>query len=185
MKNKALGVESGAVFGLLIIFAFGMVRPLGAGARAGVQLKVATKDGAIVQGELLAVKGRSLLVDGRNYDSSSAIELDDIRDLTIFGKSKASLGLGIGLLGGAAAGAIIGATIPVQETGYFAMPFLDRWRNTAYGAGVGAAVGAIVGALVGSDVHQEERLIVASVYQLEPGELLKKLRAAAKDPEYR
>ena len=186
MKNKPVRAGFRAVFSLLMISILGMVvYPLDAGAKAGARLKIVTKDGTIVQGELLAVKDRSLLVAGGNYDSSSAIELDDIRDLAIVGKSKTQLGSGIGLLGGAAAGAIIGAAIPVRETGYFALPDLDRWRNTAYGAGIGFFAGGIVGAIVGSGMHQEERLIVASVYQLEPGELLKKLRAAAKDPEYR
>jgi len=179
MKSEAAGVGSGAVLILLMVFVFGVVHPLGAGTRAGAQLKIATKDGTIVQGELLAVKGRALLVDGGNYDRSSAIELDDIRDLAIVGKSKALSGFGIGLLGGAAAGAVGGLVCVPGNV----LP--DRSPYIAGVMGIGAAAGAILGLIAGSGVHQEKPLIVASVSKLEPIELLKKLRSVAKDPEYR
>jgi len=184
MKSKALGVGSGAVLIPLMVFVFGMVRPLGASAKTGAQLKIVTKDGTIVQGELLAVKGHSLLVDGGNYATGAAIELDDIRDLVMVGKSRTLAGSGIGMLGGGLVGVIIGAGQPVQETGWLAMPGLHRAGNIALGAGIGAAAGAIVGALLWTLARQNEPLIVASVCKIEPGELLKKLRSVAKDPEY-
>ncbi len=182
MKTKALRAGLGVIVILLMAFILGIVHPLGAGSKDGAKLKIVTKDGTILLGELLAVKDRSLLVEGGKYDSSAAIELDDIRDLAIRGKSKGLLVSGIGLLGGAAVGALIGSTTPVTEWGGSSF---DGVSFTAIGAGVGAAAGAAFGFLVGSLMRQDEPLIVASVYQLEPGELLKKLRAAAKDPEYR
>jgi|GEM_PF-6261942 len=184
MKSKVLGVGSGPGFFLLLVFVFWMVHPLGAGAKAGAQLKIATKDGTIVHGELLAVKGRALLVDGGNYATGAAIELDDIRDLAVVGKSKGLLVSGIGLLGGAAVGALIGSTAP--RGGWWGdPPNFNGVSFVAIGAGVGAAAGAAFGFLVGTLMRQDEPLIVASVYQVEPGELLTKLRSAAKDPEYR
>jgi hypothetical protein len=175
MKNKALAVESGPGFFLLLVFVFWMVHPLGAGAKAGAQLKIVTKDGTQSQGELLAVKGNTLLIQGSDYEKSISFDLDEIRDLVMVGKSNALMGSGIGLV----LGSFIGGVLPVDEKSWF--PGIDRAVHVCTGAGIGLLLGLVSG----SFVHQEEPLIVASVYQVEPGKLLKKLRSVAKDPEYR
>ena len=65
--------------------------------------------------------------------------------------------------------------------GFFLLLVFVFWMVHPLGAGIGLLLGLVSG----SFVHQEEPLIVASVYQVEPGKLLKKLRSVAKDPEYR
>jgi hypothetical protein len=182
MKSKALGMGSGAVFSFLVISVLCMVYPLDAGSKAGVQLKIVTKDGTKIRGELLTVKGRTLLINSPDIVSGNSIALDEVRDLAIVGeKTKALSGFGIGLLAGAATGAIGGAIFANKSEPQIVL----TGAVMAGVAGLGAIVGGLVGLAVGSGSYQDEPLIVASVYQLEPDALLKKLRAAAKDPEYR
>ncbi len=181
MKNKAFGAGSGAVFSLLVIFILGMVHPLGAGLKAGAQVRIVAKDGTKVQGELLAVKGRTLLIKNSDDESGISLALDEVRDLAMVGKkTKALSGFGIGLLGGALAGGLVGACVSVPQNS-----FVGQGAYVAGFAGLGALAGALVGLIAGSDMHQAEPLIVGYEYQLEPDALLKKLRAAAKDPDYR
>jgi hypothetical protein len=182
MKSKTVGAGSGVLISLFLIFILGMVHPLGAGSKIGAVLRIVTKDGTKVQGELLTVKGRTLLINSPDIVSGNSIALDEVRDLAIVGeKTKALSGFGIGLLAGAATGAIGGAIFANKSEPQI-VPVVAVMAGVA---GLGAIVGGLVGWAVGSGSYQDEPLIVASVYQLEPDALLKKLRAAAKDPEYR
>jgi hypothetical protein len=181
MKNKALGAGAGAVFSLLVILILGMVHPLGAGLKAGAELRIVTKDGTKVKGELLAVKARTLIINSAYDVSGISLSLDEIRDLAMVGeKSKTLSGFGIGLLAGTMTGALGGLLVSVPQNS-----FVGQGAYVAGFAGLGALAGALVGLIAGSAMHQAEPLIVGYEYQLEPDALLKKLRAAAKDPEYR
>ena len=180
MKNRIAGMGPSAVVFLLAILILGLGSPLGADAKAGAQLKIVTKNGAEVQGELLAVKGRTLLVYSSEVGDSISLALDEVRDLTaVREKSKALSGLVIGLLGGAAAGASSGIAL----RGNNSWGTYGEWA--VVGAKLGAVAGGFLGMLIGAGMHQEEPLIVASTYQLEPDALLKKLRVAARFPEAR
>ena len=175
MKNKGLGAGLGVIVILLMAFILGIVHPLGAGSKDGAQLKIVTKDGTKIQGELLAIQATILIIRSADNVAGYSFVLDEIRDLTIVGKSKVRLGSGMGLV----VGGLVGALLPVDKNSW--VPDLERFGHAVMGAGAGFLLGLVVDSFAAKD----EPLIVASVYQLEPDALLKKLRAAAKDPEYR
>jgi small nuclear ribonucleoprotein (snRNP)-like protein len=76
--------------------------------KAGIQVRVVLKDGLEVEGELLAVRDKNLILADTESMSSDEISVDEIARIRIFRKSKAGSGLIIGFLGGGGFGAAVG-----------------------------------------------------------------------------
>jgi len=76
--------------------------------RKGADLIIQKKYGQQVRGELIAVKENSLLLLGRESGVDVTVDIDNVKVITIVGKSKASGGAVLGLLIGAGVGAIVG-----------------------------------------------------------------------------
>jgi len=131
--------------------------------RAGAHVKLVRKDGTVVEGELLAVKGRDLVL--RTYSTSDGVTegIDGLAEVRIVRKPRVLNGLGNGFLIGGLAGAGLGAM-----WGSSGHDHADEWlyigpRNAGEGAlagvvvcgGIGALIGTIGGALGGHDqVHR-------------------------------
>ena len=145
MKIGKLSEKEARRMALVIIIAAILIAP-GAYAkeRKGVQLKLRTKDGAVLMGELLTVKGRDLILMSIPESQGSNENISNLTSIRIVKKSKFVQGLQYGVLGGVAVGALVGAVS--IESDKFAL------GATAEGALSGGMFGGIFGALVGGTV---------------------------------
>jgi hypothetical protein len=150
LPRRAAAIGLGLV--LLMPAAFGK-------EKAGAHLKLVRKDGTVVEGELLAVKGRDLVL--RTYPASEGVTegIDGLAEVRILRKPRVLNGLGNGFLIGGLAGAGLGAM-----WGSSGHDHAEEWlyigpRNAGEGAlagvvvcgGIGALIGTIGGALGGHD----------------------------------
>ena len=88
---------------LAVVLALSLLSPgLAAKERTGAKIKVMKKDGMIIEGELLAVKGNDLIIQERSTSNKVTENLLGIKKIKI-GKQSASVIAGII---GAAAGAV-------------------------------------------------------------------------------
>jgi len=107
---------------LFLVFSLMMLSVnLYAKEKRGAKLKVWKKSGGIVTGELIVVKPNSLLLlstEGKDV----AVDIEDIKVVTIVKKSKLLLGAGVGAaicIGGSGlAGALIGGEPPVGRSAF-------------------------------------------------------------------
>lgn len=178
---------------LFLVFSLVMLSVhLYAKERRGAKLLITKKDGQQIKGELITVKPNSLLLlDTEGKDVS--VDIEEIKVIRIVKKSKALLGIGTGLLGGAGSGAVIGASLWVLGLPVMAIfgeagieswkdDFQDfLWNGALIGAGVWVLLGAITGALLGTDktIHFE------GMTDSEISEALDKLRKKARIPDYK
>jgi len=158
----------------------------------GANLIIQKINGQQVSGELITVKPSSLLLlntEGKDV----SVGIADIKVITVVKKSKALLGVGTGLLGGAGSGAVIGASLwvlclPVMaifgEAGIESWKddFQDfLWNGALIGTGVWVLLGAITGALLGKD----KAIQIEGMTDLEIEEALEKLRKKARIRDYK
>ena len=154
--------------------------------KMGAGLRILKKDGASVEGELIAAKVRVLVLMGSSGECIG-VGFDDIGQIMIIRKSKALDGAGIGLLGGAIIGALIGYDITPagKEDGFFHFPpNFGKGIAAMKGAGIGALAGVLLGAGVGARLSADEKFAVADMTPIMKDELLIKLRSEARFPDY-
>ncbi len=153
----------------------------------GANLVILKKDGQAIKGELITVKPNSLLLlDTEGKDVS--VDIEEIKVITVVKKSKALLGVGTGLLGGAGSGAVIGASLWViclpivaifgeASIESFKDDFQDfLWNGALIGIGVWVLLGAITGSFLGIDKAIQIEGMTASEIQKTLGKLRKKAR---------
>jgi hypothetical protein len=153
----------------------------------GANLVILKKDGQAIKGELITVKPNSLLLlDTEGKDVS--VDIEEIKVITVVKKSKALLGVGTGLLGGAGSGAVIGASLWViclpivaifgeASIESFKDDFQDfLWNGALIGIGVWVLLGAITGSLLGIDKAIQIEGMTDSEIQKTLGKLRKKAR---------
>ncbi len=158
----------------------------------GANLIIQKINGQQVSGELITVKPNSLLLlDTEGKDVS--VDIEEIKVITVVKKSKALLGVGTGLLGGAGGGAVIGASLwilglPVVaifgETGIenWKDDFPDLlWGGVLIGAGIGLLLGISGGAASGID----KTILLEGMTDLEINKVLEKLRKNARIRDYK
>lgn len=159
--------------------------------RRGVELVVQKKDGKQETGELIAVKQNSLLLlDSEGLDVS--VNIGEIRVIKIVKKSKSLVLGGIGLVSGAAIGALIGYLLgddpPFMVTGFGPImtgPPLMTADEKALALGsicgiAGGALGGIGGAIAGVD----KIIQIEGKSETEIEKVLNRLRKKARVPYY-
>lgn len=166
-----------------------LISPVGlAKEKSETRLKLMRKDGTAVEGALLAVRGRDLIL--RDLSSSEEIteNISELSKVRIVKKSRFLKGLGKGFLWGGAAGAGVGALMGISNT-----PDPDAWidmRPTTAGEGAigGAIVAGTISGLAGgiggaiSGIDRTFRLEGKSEIYLNG--MLELLRQRALDPNY-
>ena len=91
----------------ILVLAF-LVPALSAKERRGAQVVVTKRDGVVVQGELLAVKGTDLLIMDGLTSAAATESLVNVRSVDKIGKKSNWLaGMIIGVIAGAATGALV------------------------------------------------------------------------------
>jgi len=152
----------------------------------GAEITVSKKNGTEINGELLSVRDTSIFICSdiglsetelaRINHPISNIRNSEIKEITIDGTNYIWVGLGIGMAGGAAVGALGGSA---SETGssYKGVPTI------AFGI-IGFLAGAIIGSIVGYLLSTEEFVL----QEIPPGYDFSFLKSIARyqeeEPEY-
>ena len=124
--------------------------------KQGAELLVQKKDGHVIKAELLAVKGRDLILMDFSSFSEMRVGIDDVRSIKIVKKSKLFQGLGLGLLAGGAGGAGIGLLSGDDEGGWFALTAEEKaLAGGIFLGALGMALGGIYGVIKGTDESVE------------------------------
>jgi hypothetical protein len=147
---------------LFLVFSMiGLYGNLYATERHGADLAIQKTDGQQIKGELIAVKGNSLLLKEQHSGADVTAAVGEIKKITIVKKSKtgkgALYGFGIGAVGGALAGGLL-----VEPSEYEKCVNNEcytekesRVNNAIFGliflGAVGALTGLIVGGFLGKD----------------------------------
>ena len=158
----------------------------------GANLIIQKINGQQVNGELITVKPSSLLLlntEGKDV----SVDIADIKVIKIVKKSKALLGVGTGLLGGAVGGAFIGTCIwvlvlPVMAI--FGEAGVESWKDdfpnfVGYGALIGTGVFVLSGAFIGTVVGIDKTIQIEEMTESEIQEALDKLRKKARVRDYK
>lgn len=169
--------------GLTVLIIFAVVSSLPAKEKSmGADLIIKKKDGQVIKAELLAVKGRDLIMMDHLALSELIVGIDEVRSIQIVKKSKVLRGMGIGLLAGAGSGALWGFGHGGDTEGFFRFKTGDRVLLGAIGFGFwGAAIGGGFGALAGQDEH----IKIEGTPQQEIEAILIKLDQKARSPQRR
>jgi hypothetical protein len=145
------------------------------GQKPGVNLVFWKLDWQQVEGELIAVRGDSLLIKESESGTDVSVDIKDIRTITIKKKSKALLGAGIGLLVGAGLGWAI------------ATAFEGSIGEEAVGNVIGVAlvpIGLIGGALISARAGKGKTIQIEGKSDSEIKEIFEELRKKARVPDF-
>ena len=145
--------------------------------RRGAKLIVTKKDGQQIEGELITVKPKSLLllsITGRDM----SVGIADIKAIRIVKKSKLLTGVWVGIAVGGGTGVLLGGS---ASEGMSLGPKEGRQILGIFGAIVGLLVGGTIGAVVGKD----KTLHFEGMTDSEIQEAMDKLRKKARIRDYK
>ena len=118
--------------------------------RKGAELMILKTGGGQLQGELIAVRGETLILLVSGLDAS--VDLGEIGHITVVKKSRALSGMGYGLLAGAGAGIVTGLASNDDPPGFMSFSSAEKGVIAAVlVGGVGVIIGLIGGGLAGID----------------------------------
>jgi len=157
----------------------------------GANLIIQKINGQQVSGELITAKPNSLLLlntEGKDV----SVDIEEIKVITVVKKSKALLGVGAGLLGGAGGGAVIGASLWVlglPVAAIFGEAGVEGWKDDFQdflwnGALIGTGVGALLG-IIGGSAGKDKTIQIEGMSDSEIQEALEKLRKKARIRDYK
>ncbi|MBA7638086.1 hypothetical protein ES703_45737 [subsurface metagenome] len=163
---------------LFLIFSLVMLSAnLYAKERRGAKLTITKKDGQQIEGELITVKPKSLLLlnsDGKDV----SVGITDIKVIRVVKKSKFWTGAGAGIIifgGGTALSIAIFGTWESDEV-------LDV---ALFGGAIGAAAGLLIGGVTGALLGTDKTIQIEGMTDLEIRETLEKLRKKARIRDYK
>jgi len=142
--------------------------------RRGAKLIITKKDGQLIEGELITVKPKSLLLlntDGKDVSV-------DIADIKVIRVKKKSKGARTGFLIGGGLALIVGVGQIGAEVHGFIPSFID---GLIFFALPGALIGVIIGAVAGTD----KTIQIEGMTDLEIREAMDKLRKKARIRDYK
>ena len=158
----------------------------------GANLIIQKINGQQVSGELITVKPSSLLLlntEGKDV----SVDIEEIKVITFVKKSKASTGIGIGLVIGGASGVYFGSKnrdtkdlgiLNILYIFYFLWPPL--WFKYEVGSIVlGGSIGAVVGGFIGAAIGKDKTIQIEGMTDLEIREALDKLHKKARIRNYK
>ncbi len=181
-KGKKL-VSLFLVFSLVTINCASLRTTGGKREKHGATLLITKKDGQQVQGELITVKPNSLLLlNTEGKDVSVGIE--EIKVITIVGKSKFWTGAGLGFLAGAAVGALVGSE-EASDLHYGSYYYFVPWVLALIYVTIGGLTCGIIGGLIGASVEKDKTIQIEGMTDSEIQEALDKLRKKARIRDYK
>lgn len=161
-----------------IVIALGLVliAPFGAAKeRTGAYVVAAMRDGTVVQGELLGVRGESLILREAATGQGVTAELREVSSVTYSRRGGFGRGAGKGFLFAGLGGVALGIA-------------LDNEKATLHGASLAAAtgislgaIGAVVGGLAGALSRSEKTIAVDRTDGADLTAVASRLRQVARD----
>ena len=144
--------------------------------KRGAELVNLKKDGQQIQGELIAVKGNSLLLlSSSGVDVS--VDIKEIRTIKIKKKTKALAGM---ILGGLVVGNVVATATKNGSGGIIRFPTRSAKLSVA-----GLVAGSLIGGIVGGSMKTCETIQIEGKSDLEVGWISEKLRSKARFPDYK
>lgn len=143
--------------------------------KIGADLTMQKTDGQHIQGELIAVKESSLLLMESVTLNDLAINIRDIKVITIHRKSKFWRGAGLGFLMGSLGAMLATAFIRADW-------MMDTPGGVATYGAIGGAAGAIAGGLIGKAAGVDITIEIEGKSDSEIEEILETLRSQARVP---
>jgi hypothetical protein len=160
-----------------------IAQPAFAKERQGSLLRIVRNDGTTVTGELIAVRGNSLLLVEEHSAEGMSISFTEIRNLDIVRETQAVGGAVIGLLGGTLLGACVGYLVTPSSPSSWLFPAnFGKAIAAGRGAGIGSLAGLAFGTIIGASRPTHIRLIEEGHLRMTETEVLRKLRSLAKVP---
>jgi hypothetical protein len=150
--------------------------------RRGHDVAVTKKDGTVMEGELLAVRGSGLILMLEAGTAGVEVDLKEVSDVTIVKKSQLGRGLAWGGLIGAGAGAAVGAAVwKPDQPGTWSLMRISRGQLAVYGALALGAIGLVVGGLVGAGAGVNEKIEIDAADPISIGRVVGRLQPLARD----
>jgi hypothetical protein len=150
--------------------------------REGVKLVVTKIDGTNIEGELIAVRRNSLLLLGSSSGQGEAVPWEDIDTLKIVKKAGLYWGAGLGLVLGAAGGAVLGHQSTNPNNSFY---LIEKDVTACVLGGVfGAVAGGITGGGIGYAIGGSRTFQIKGMSQDDVDAVLKKLKSKARISDY-
>ena len=149
-KTSIAPMAKAALILCLFVLTFVLVAEPARAERKGAQLAIAKTDGGQLEGELIAVRGETLILLVGGLDAS--VDLGEIGHITVIRKSRALQGMGYGALAGLGAGLVTGLASQDDPPGF--LSFTKSEKGMIAGilvGGLGVVIGLIGGAIAGID----------------------------------
>ena len=143
--------------------------------KTGALIEILDKEGGYIVGELITVRHRSLLVCEYATGRDLAVDVGEIKTITLGKTSKALAGAGIGGLIGSSVGALVGAK---QKQG--SLSSLSKEDNMMMGAAVFGTLGALIGGGIGSSAGKEKTIHLEDLSDAEITKVLSELYTYAR-----
>ena len=154
------------------------------GQKPGTRLAVQQKNGHQVTGELIAVKGNSLLLKEENSGADVNLNISDVKFLNNLGNSnssKAKRGALYGALIGGVCGAVLGYKIVEEYDGEES----DKMGGALLVGFLGVCIGSAIGYLTGAILeNRNETIQIAGKSNSEINKILDDLRKKARVPDF-
>ena len=180
MSKMNMGIKKGISLSLEFALVFLLWSPASA-EKTGANLQILKKEGGSVEGELIAVRDKTLFLMESSSQATVSLHLEELKELIIIRESKAWEFGGLGLISGALLGGVMGAAFTPRGSGWGAG--LRQGIAGAYGAGIGAAIGVVIGTAMGIVEGINKKLVIADMTQEEQDALLTELRSISRFPK--
>jgi hypothetical protein len=171
--------KAGTLAAVFIVILMSIGTALAKERKHGKELVIQKTSGEIIGGELIAVKGGSLLIDSKS-SSENLISICDVRTIIIINGSQ-SLSDDMGVLSGVALGMGIGTPARDDKQGSFR--FNAEQKTTLDGV-LSLVISGIVGGILGAKVGADEMIEIKEAG--DPSQipkLLQRLRDLSRYPD--
>lgn len=170
---------------LVLIISFIVAIPgyLAAKEKLGAEVIIETKDGELIEGELIAVKRESLLLKS-HLEEDMPVQIHDVVRIRIVNKSYALLGLGLGSVTGVLLGLVVSSSelrsvgLGINTIGFGKGIGPDL---SAFGGGI---IGGVIGLGLGVFAGIDENIHLEGKSESEIEDILEKLSKKARMPNY-
>jgi hypothetical protein len=154
------------------------------GQKPGVNLVFWKLDWQQVEGELIAVRGDSLLIKESESGTDVSVDIKDIRTIKIGRDSNLLSSFGFGLIIGAGFGAAIGWSGTPGKPGWgdpFHYDVTENIKNFGIFFGL---IGALIGVMTGAAAGKDKTIQIEGKSDTELKEILKDLHKKARVPDF-
>ncbi len=152
--------------------------------KPGVNLVFWKLDWQQVEGELIAVRGNSLLLKESESGADVSVDITDIRIITIVKNSNLLSSVCFGLIIGAGFGALIGWSGTPGEPGWGDLFHYDVTKNIIDFGIVFGLLGAVVGGITGAAGGKDKIIQIEGKSDSEIKKILEDLRKKARVPNF-